>query len=36
MSTIKSELEQAEALSKTDPLHLVDVDHVRFNVGNAK
>jgi len=36
MSTIKSGLQEAEAGSKNDPLHLVDVDHIRFNVGNAK
>ncbi|MBM4114615.1 MAG: 4-hydroxyphenylpyruvate dioxygenase, partial [Phycisphaerae bacterium] len=26
----------ADSLSSTDPLMLVDVDHVRFYVGNAK
>ena len=36
MSTINSEMQAAEEQSKNDPLHLIDVDHIRFNVGNAK
>ncbi len=27
---------QAAVQTTTDPLHLIDVDHVRFHVGNAK
>ena len=36
MSTMKSGLKPVEVMPQNDPLHLIDVDHVRFTVGNAK
>ena len=36
MSTMKSGLKPVEVMPQNDPLHLIDVDHVRFVVGNAK
>ena len=36
MTTMPIDMDKAKALSKDDPLYLLDVDHVRFNVGNAK
>ncbi|MCH2149494.1 MAG: 4-hydroxyphenylpyruvate dioxygenase, partial [Phycisphaerales bacterium] len=36
MTTMPIDMDKAKALSKDDPLYLIDVDHVRFNVGNAK
>ena len=34
--TTASTASQTELNAQTDPLMLIDVDHVRFNVGNAK
>ena len=36
MTTMPIDMDKAKALSKDAPLYLIDVDHVRFNVGNAK
>jgi 4-hydroxyphenylpyruvate dioxygenase len=36
MTTAPSKTTQPAAVSANDPLQLVDVDHVRFHVGNAK
>ena len=36
MTTMPIDMDKAKAMSKDDPLYLIDVDHVRFNVGNAK
>jgi len=36
MTTTQSTSPGIESADQSDPLHLIDVDHVRFNVGNAK
>ena len=36
MTTTQSTSPGIEAAAQSDPLHLIDVDHVRFYVGNAK
>jgi len=36
MTTAPNTAEAAREAAKNDPLHLIDVDHVRFYVGNAK
>ena len=36
MTTAPTQTPDVTAASKSDPLSLIDVDHVRFYVGNAK
>ncbi len=36
MTTTQATTPDIDATPASDPLHLIDVDHVRFNVGNAK